>query len=148
MLTDHKNRHWLVACLALTASFMGLMALIADGKPLNPAVGFVLMLLIGPFVLAAILPGLVWLGNAPIVRRLCEARSVFLQLLGAFLFCVAAAGIGIAFMLVWATESRATYAIVTGALAVVAYQQGLRCREEERFLSGATVFPVARLQKR
>jgi hypothetical protein len=148
MLTDRENRPALALTLAAHAVMMGLMALGACFVPLGDS--YVGMLIVLPVILLyffIVLAGIAWIAESPVIRKLNDSSSYFLQGIGCSLFLagliaiVTLAIMSFVSLHVW---SYAGFALLSGIGAIRQYRL---CALDERVVI-VPAFPVARLMSR
>lgn len=123
-MNDRHNRPMLVFSLGIYALLMGLMALASYGRPIDGALGVLLAFLIWPMIFAAVIGGMAWLADAPLLRRLYDDDSGPRQLLGAVLFLAGITAIAFGAIAAWCVESAWSYlgfAVLCGAMAAHQY---------------------------
>lgn len=143
-MTDRHNRPILIFSLGIYAFLMGLMALGSYRRPVDGTFGFFMALTVWPLLLCAILGGLAWLAESPLVRRLNDASDALRQGAAAVLFIAGLIAIATGAIAAWCVESTWSYlgfAAVSGACALHQYA----LLERENLPPEALPLPSARL---
>lgn len=143
-MNDRENRPLLIFSLGTYAFLMSLMAVGSYERPIAGAFGFFMTLTIWPLLFGAVIGGMAWLADAPLMRRMYDEGNGPHQFLAALLFFAGFAVITLGAVAAWCCESTlsyASYALISGTIA--AHQYAVHDRESRTH--APLPVPVARL---